>query len=432
VARRRVLFLAHGHARERPGGAENYAHRLHVALREHPRWEPLFLARSGPPQSRGPRPADSGRIAPFNDTPNEYLLFTDGYDYDWLLGSIRHDKRLLTEHLRGFLQATRPDLVHVQHTLFIGYDVIREIRRTLPDAKIVLTLHEFLPICHRKGQMVRTVDGELCAEETPRRCSECFPDIGPDAFSLRKRFIQSQMGLVDLFVAPSRTVRDRFIGWGIAPERIMLEDYGHAVSSAPGSERRPPHRTFGFFGQFTEFKGVDVLVRAFTLAARSVGVDRAPLLHVHGANLDLQERRFRERVAALLHEGPVGMTCFGPYDPQRVGELMDAVDWVVVPSIWWENSPLVIQEAFSRRRPVICSDIGGMAEKVSHERDGLHFRVGDPHALGAVMQRAVTSDRLWERLRDGISPVHSMDAHIAVLTDAYDRLVADRPGERAA
>lgn len=432
MARRRVLFLAHGHPRERPGGAENYAHRLHIALREHPRWEPLFLARSGPPQSRGIRPADGGRIAPFNDTPNEYLLFTDGYDFDWLLGSMRRDKGLLTRHLRRFLQATQPDLVHLQHTLFIGYDAIREIRRTLPGVPIVLTLHEFLPICHHKGQMVRTHGAALCAEETPRRCSECFPDIAADAFSLRKRLIQAHLGLVDLFVAPSRTVRDRFIAWGIAPERILLEDYGQPLPAMPSSERRPPHRTFGFFGQLTEFKGIEVLLRAFALAGRGGVGDRTALLHVHGANLDLQERRFRERVTALLDDRPPGVTCFGPYDPQRVGELMDAVDWVVVPSIWWENSPLVIQEAFSRRRPVICSDIGGMAEKVTHEHDGLHFRVGDPHALAEVVQRTVMSDGLWERLRDGISPVHSMQAHLAVLTNAYDRLLATRQTERAA
>ena len=48
---------------------------------------------------------------------------------------------------------------------------------------------------------------------------------------------------------------------------------------------------------------------------------------------------------------------------------MASVDWVVVPSIWWENSPLVIQEAFGYGRPVICSDIGGMAEKVTDGRE---------------------------------------------------------------
>jgi glycosyltransferase involved in cell wall biosynthesis len=81
---------------------------------------------------------------------------------------------------------------------------------------------------------------------------------------------------------------------------------------------------------------------------------------------------------------------------------MAGVDWVVVPSIWWENSPLVIQEAFCHRRPVICSNIGGMAEKVDDRVNGLHFAVGDPAALAATLELAATRSGLLDELRAGI------------------------------
>jgi len=106
--------------------------------------------------------------------------------------------------------------------------------------------------------------------------------------------------------------------------------------------------------------------------------------------------------------------------------MMAAVDWVVVPSVWWENSPLVIQEAFAAGRPVICSDVGGMAEKVHDGVDGLHFRVGDAESLAATIHRAVRTPGLWERLREGIPEVHSMAEHADVLTDAYESLIATR------
>ena len=83
---------------------------------------------------------------------------------------------------------------------------------------------------------------------------------------------------------------------------------------------------------------------------------------------------------------------------------MGACDWVVVPSIWWENSPLVIQEAFARGRPVICSDVGGMAEKVADGVDGLHFERGNPASLADTIERAITTPGLWDRLRAGITP----------------------------
>jgi glycosyltransferase involved in cell wall biosynthesis len=110
------------------------------------------------------------------------------------------------------------------------------------------------------------------------------------------------------------------------------------------------------------------------------------------------------------------------------------VDWVVVPSIWWENAPLVIQEAFAHGRPVICSDIGGMAEKVTDGVDGLHFRAGDPQSLADTIERAVGTPGLWDRLRAGIGEVHPLARHVTNLADLYDDVVAahaGRPGARA-
>jgi glycosyltransferase involved in cell wall biosynthesis len=422
MVERRVLQICHNHPQVRPGGAEVYAHELHRHLRHRDDWEPTFLARSGPPQSSDGTPYENTRVSPVEGTDDEYLLFPEDYDFDWMFGTMRREKRLYTEDLRRFLLALRPDVVHFQHTLFIGYDALRETRRTLPDVPIVYTLHEFLPICHNKGQMVRTMDRSLCAEASPRRCGECFPDIAPDEFLLRKRFIQASLDLVDLFIAPSATLLERFVEWGIPRERMLLEDYGRVQVRVAGDTSRPaPHDILGIFGQLNPYKGIDILLRAM----QTLG-DQAPKLRVHGANLDLQEHSFRDEVCSLLEETDDRVSNLGPYPPERAGEVMAEVDWVVVPSIWWENSPLVIQEAFAQRRPVICSDIGGMAEKVTDGLNGLHFRVGDVDSLAAAIRRAVATEGLWERLREGIPPVHSMSEHAAVLTAAYEDLIAQR------
>ena len=56
---------------------------------------------------------------------------------------------------------------------------------------------------------------------------------------------------------------------------------------------------------------------------------------------------------------------YGSYRSAELPTLMRDVDWAVVPSIWWENSPIVIQESFFHGRPLICSNVGGMAEKIT-------------------------------------------------------------------
>ena len=83
---------------------------------------------------------------------------------------------------------------------------------------------------------------------------------------------------------------------------------------------------------------------------------------------------------------------------------MREVDWTIVPSTWWENAPVVIQEAFHHGRPIIASDIGGMAEKVRDDIDGLHFHVGNPESLAEAMTRAIREPELWDRLRAGHPP----------------------------
>jgi glycosyltransferase involved in cell wall biosynthesis len=101
---------------------------------------------------------------------------------------------------------------------------------------------------------------------------------------------------------------------------------------------------------------------------------------------------------------------------------MSAVDYVVVPSLWWENSPRVIQEAFAYGRPVICSGIGGMAEKVEDGVNGLHFRVGDPVSLAATIRKAV-EPRIWEQLQGDFPPLHTMDLHVQNLSRLYNEVL---------
>jgi len=102
---------------------------------------------------------------------------------------------------------------------------------------------------------------------------------------------------------------------------------------------------------------------------------------------------------------------------------MTGVDWVVVPSLWWENAPLVILESFRHRKPVIAADIGGMAELVQHGRNGLLFRRGDAGDLARIMSRAATEEGLWSSLRGGIAPVATMTDVAAAHARLYAQLL---------
>ena len=400
---------------------------LYEAVREAGEFEAFLVAKAGPPVSAAGARHQGTRFALVGDDPNVYLMYTHRDEIDMIFGTAI-DKRLYTKDWRSFLEVVQPDLVHFQHTLFLGYDLVRETRNVLPGVTIFYTLHDFLPICHHSGQMVRTQDLRLCNQASPRRCHECFPNISQDTFFLRKRYIESALDGVDVFIAPSAHLRDTYVDWGLPSEKVVLEDYGRSpITPLPDPPDAGRRKRIGYFGQITRFKGVDVLLEAMRyLQKQAVDVE----LWLCGANLRSQAPAVRERIEALLTETADVVCLRGSYERGELPWLLSMVDWVVVPSIWWENSPLVIQEALMSGRPVITSGIGGMAEKVRPEMDGLHFAVGDPHSLSDTIRRAVESPELWGQCRRHLAGVHPMDDHLARLVELYRSAMLTRADAR--
>jgi glycosyltransferase involved in cell wall biosynthesis len=416
----KILFVSHNHPEIRPGGAEGYALDVYEGVRAAGEFDPVLLSRSGPPISIGTRYHDGRPITMVDHDPNQYFFYTDMSRWDWVFGRSPH-KGTLTRFFAEFLDEQKPDLVHFQHTMYMGYDILRATRNALPDVPIVYTLHEYLPICQHNGQMVRTMDGSLCDHDSPRRCHECFPRIPQQTFFMRKRFVQSHFSLVDLFVTPSPHALEQYVRWGIPRERIVCEPHGF-VPALPVAERDAdgPRDRFGFFGQFTQFKGADVLLRAWS----SLEEDFQGRLWIHGANLDTAPAEFQDEFRGLLEAAGDRVRLVGRYGRDDLAKLMGRVDWVVIPSIWWETGPLTVGEAFQHGRPVICSDMGGMSEKVKDGVNGLHFRRGDPDDLADALRRAAADPALWERLRRGIPRVPTMAEHVEDLSRHYRRLLA--------
>lgn len=418
MRRLRVLFIAHGHPDLYVGGAEVFAYELFRGLRELGNVDAVFLART----------MDSGHVrtaaTPFRahrDRRDEILWLPGPYDpfYQSLV-----EKDEYSVAFRELLHDLRPDVVHVQHTSGIGFGVLREIRRVVPGAAIVYTLHEFLPICHAKGLMVTATTGQLCEEATPMRCHGCFPAVPPSHFLLREKVIQAELRHVDRFVAPSHFLRRRFTEWGLPEAKIVFEEYGRLPIAASEPSEPPPIRNFAFLGQFAPHKGLEVLLQAMRLVAEP---DPASVrLFLHGSNLERQPETFQRHFNELLAACPQSVVLAGSYATRDIPRLLRDIGWVVVPSVWWENSPLVIQEAFAMKRPVITSDIGGMAEKVQDGVNGLHFRAGDPDCLAATLRRASSSPDLWEALQGAIRPVHTMRSTIEFHLDLYRSLLEEK------
>ncbi|MEO9188960.1 MAG: glycosyltransferase family 4 protein [Acetobacteraceae bacterium] len=411
----RVLIASHGHPEITKGGAENAAFHLFEGLRERDT-EAWFLG-CGAPAGQG---AELCITQPFS--AREFLYAPGAFNW---FNFANRDPRMPRE-LERLLVELAPDIVHFHHYAGLGVEAFDIVRRVLPNAAIVLTLHEFLAICHHFGQMVTRPDLHLCRRATETRCAACFPEIAPGDFFLRRRYIQGFLDRVDQFIAPSAFLAERYVQWGVPEARMaVVENVLPEATVAPPV--RPAGHTLlvGFFGQISRLKGIEILLDAAgALAAEG---HNSISFAVFG-DYRSQPEVFRLDVAKRLATPGSNVSFHGPYDHTEVDALMGGVDAVLVPSIWWENAPLVIEEALRNRRPVLCSDIGGMAEKVRDGIDGFHFRMGSAHALADLLRR-LDADRgllstVSATMRAPTPPAPTLDAHL----DLYRRLLTENPG----
>ena len=113
----------------------------------------------------------------------------------------------------------------------------------------------------------------------------------------------------------------------------------------------------------------------------------------------------------------------GTFSNEQVLKVHSELDVLVVPSLWHENSPNVILEAFAAGTPVIASNQGGLAELVKHEVNGLLFRTGDAADLARQLQRIVDQPALLESLHNGIPPVKTVQEEMKELLQIYRSIV---------
>jgi glycosyltransferase involved in cell wall biosynthesis len=312
------------------------------------------------------------------------------------------------------LDRVRPDIVHVGHLNHLSTSLVFEAsNRGIP---LFFTAHDFWPVCPR-GQFVRMdqTDGEpwpLCYTQDDAQCARrCYhryfggapEDAGTDleywAGWVRRRMehMRKVMSRFDVVIAPSRQLmeicRRRL---GLSSDRLLYLDYGFDLERLGGRcRRKEPDGSFvfGYIGTHIPSKGIDRLIRAFA------GLRGAARLRIWGHPQEPATGALKRLADGLGKEVSSRIEWMEGYDNHDiVRDVFDRVDAIVVPSIWLENSPLVIHEALQARVAVVTADAGGMAEFVRDGENGLLFRHRDEADLRRQMQRLVDEPGLAARL----------------------------------
>lgn len=346
---------------------------------------------------------------------------------NWICASFADTYRppVIGDRLRHVLRAVQPDVLHVHNLLNLSFDLPAIARAA--NIPVVATLHDYTLVCASGGQRIHRADRHVCHEIDLDRCARCFgessfaarmslgviasapapvralagsvrnrfPDVtrkiaeaaprpaGVDASDLARRLAAGRDAWqqINLLVAPSAAMAAEFIRLGVSPSRIAVSDYGFpAMPGANGTPASSGRLRIGYVGSLVWHKGIHVLidaVRSLPASAYEVTIVGDP--------------RVAPEYASELRTAAAGLpiTFPGPFEPEHAARVYRAIDVLVVPSIWMENSPLVIHEAYQSGRPVIGSRIGGIAELVRDGWDGLLFEPGSSPALGDALRRVI-------------------------------------------
>lgn len=355
----------------------------------------------------------------------------------------RHDS--VDQQLKNVITRFQPDIVHIGHLNHLSTSVVEIIKEfSLP---IVFTLHDYWLMCPR-GQFLQTGLGQpelwrLCDDQEDNKCAiMCYSRyFSGDSAELKHdhqywvNWIHQRMervkkitSNVDVFIAPSKHLKNRFINeFGLPEEKMVYLDYGFDLQRFKNRNRSSESEfVVGYIGTHIPAKGIDYLLNAFNLVKGKVKLriwgrsipQNTSSLHGIAEKINDTQDKFIEWLPEYQNE-------------EIVEEVFNHVDAIVVPSIWDENSPLVIKESQQVRVPVITANHGGMQEYIAHEVNGLLFEHRNFHDLAKQMQKFVENP-IWAKklgnrgyLYSKSGDIPSIEGHVIKIVNLYEKVLAN-------
>jgi glycosyltransferase involved in cell wall biosynthesis len=366
--------------------------------------------------------------------------------------NVMYDYAPIGPALEKVLKANAFDLMHVMSGFLLGGQVIHTAKAL--GVPVVLTLTEYWFMCSRLNLL--KVTGELCTgPESDQKCARCrmedkrrfrlmaerLPRLA-DAFwgvagmtpllaeetkqvETRRLTLQKALEAVDRVISPSQFLISKFAEFGYNTSHFTFIRHGlggpaeklPARPSAPDSPLQ-----VGYIGQLKYHKGVDLVVEA---VARMLEAGQSVNLHIWGP--DDEEPDYIYPLKQRTGPFPA-VHWHGRYNSSQLPSILGSFDVLTVCSRWYENNPTVILEAFKYGLPVIGTRLGGMAELIEHEVNGLTFALNDADDLRTQIERLAQDRALLAQLRTGIPTIKTADEEVAEIFTHYEQLIQAKTG----
>ncbi len=342
---------------------------------------------------------------------------------------LNFNNHLATDHFRKILEEFKPEVVHFFHLNRLGTGLIEQaVSYGIP---AFMTPTDFWAICPM-GHLA-LFDGSLCfgpnrnagncvkhfAENNRKgyigRCIRRLPAVFVDWFAsltqagimppyphrIEVKSIASRLSInigrlnqLNKIVSPNRFMTEKLVQYGVLPKLIVQSAYGvegvHRVDATVlQRSSRQPFRV-GYIGTLAPHKGCHVLIEAINTLPFGAAV-----LKIYGDIDDFPE--YSNMLKQLVADHGNFEFC-GTFHNSKIAEVLADLDVLVVPSLWFENTPLVLYSAQAACCPVVASNFPGISEVIRNEVNGLLFEPGRVDLLSTQLLRLINEPGLAERL----------------------------------
>ncbi len=283
------------------------------------------------------------------------------------------------------------DIYHCAHPLRIGSSLKAAKDMNL---KVVFMLTDYFMMCPM-GIMLRT-DNTLCdGPDNGNNCLKyCFTNVSKDRMQNRIYHSLNLIECSDILLSPSQFLIAAYDFTGFIPSsRFQLSRHGSDYSKIQKLPSKPPKDiiTFGYIGTVQYHKGVHIMVDGFKRV-------KNPKIRLQIWGGCFNEVEYQKKIKdTAKNDNRVELK--GQYNFNHIGKILENIDVVIVPSIWYENAPLTISTSLAYGIPVLVSDIGGMSEAIMDGKNGLAFKVGDPNDLADKIRLLSEDPRLIDNLK---------------------------------
>ncbi len=302
---------------------------------------------------------------------------------------------------RDIIAEAAPDIMHTH--LIDGFSAAIWRRARRAGIPIIHTAHDYHLICPRAFML--TSDWQICRQ--PSAVCRVY-----------RSWHLHTAGDVDLFVSPSQFLLDQHKTAGLRAARTAVVHNGIPLPPDQSHRKMSGRTTFVLLARLTVEKGVRVVLEAVAALPRTLDFElviagRGPL-----------EGEMRQAAAADSR-----IRFLGYVSGEAKQALLRSADYLLIPSLWYENAPVAVIEAAAYRIGVIASRIGGLPEFVREGQTGLLFEPGDAAGLASLMQDllngTVTLPNLVTACRS-LAEQHTVDRMVDQYLEQYRELQALR------